>query len=96
MSGYRLSPAARADLEAIWTFGEEGWGADQAELYIRRIQRAVETVASDPRRGRPCEDIRPGYFRFAVGTHMLFFRRDVDVIEIVRILHQRMDFDGHL
>ena len=96
MSDYRFSPAARADLDAIWAFGEEHWGAHRAELYIRQIQRAVETVASDPRRGRPCGEIRAGYFKFAAGTHLLFFRRAGNVVEIVRILHQRMDFDSHL
>jgi len=96
LSAYRLSPAAQADLDAIWTFGEKRWGVERAELYIRQIQRAVETVANDPRRGRSCDDIRGGYFKFTAGTHVLFFRCDGDVIEIVRILHQRMDFDSHL
>ena len=96
MKSYRLYPAAQSDLEAIWTFGEARWGAERAERYIRQIQHAVETVATDPRRGRPCDEIRSGYFKFAAGTHILFFRCDEDVIEIVRILHQRMDFDSHL
>jgi len=96
LSHYVLSPAARGDLEAIWTFGEARWGARRAELYIRDIQHAVETVAADPRRGRPCDDVRAGYFKFAVGAHMLFSRRRPDAVDVVRILHQRMDFDRHL
>lgn len=96
MNLYVLSPAAQADLEAIWTFGEARWGAARAELYIRDIQHAVETVAADPRRGRPCDEIRAGYFKFAVSAHMLFYRRRPGVIDVVRILHQRMDFDRHL
>jgi toxin ParE1/3/4 len=96
VTGYVLSPAARTDLDTIWTFGEAQWGAARAERYTREIQRAVETVANDPRRGRPCDEIRDGYFRFAVGSHLLFYRRRADVVDIVRILHQRMDFDQHL
>ena len=96
MSRYLFSPAARADLDAIWAHGEAQWGVARAELYIRSIQRAVETVAADPRRGRSCDDIRPGYFKFAVGSHTLFYRRAGDAIDIVRVLHQRMDFDRHL
>ena len=94
MSRHLLSPAARTDLNTI--YGRARWGADRAELYIREIQRAVEKVAADPRRGRPCDDIRPGYLKFAVGTHMLFYRRVQNDIDVVRILHQRMDFDQHL
>lgn len=96
MSGYVLSPAAVADLEAIWDQGEERWGIGQAEVYARGLQRAMETVAADPRRGRPCDDIRLGYRKFAVGAHMLFCRPHPAGIEIVRILHQRMDFIRYL
>lgn len=96
MSAYVLTPAAQADLADIWDYGEAQWGADRAEDYIRQIQRAMETVARDPRRGRPCGEIREAYLKFGVGSHLLFFRRRADQVEIVRILHQRMDIDRHL
>jgi len=96
LSRYVLSPAAKADLEAIWRFGEAQWGPVRAELYVRDIQRAVETVSADPRRGRPSHEIRAGYSRFAVGVHMPFYRQRPNEVDIVRILHQRMDFERHL
>lgn len=96
MTGYVLSPAAQADLDAIWDLGEERWGIDQAEDYARQILRAFEILAADPRRGRPCDDVRAGYRKFAVGAHMIFYRRADGVTDIVRILHQRMDFGRHL
>lgn len=96
MNRYVLSPAARADLDDIWDYGEATWGAAQAEAYIRSLQRAVQTVASDPRRGRNCSKVRAGYFKFAAGVHMLFYRLTDDGVSIVRILHQSMDFDRHL
>jgi len=96
LTGYVLSKAAVTDLRGVWKFGEAQWGSDQAERYTRRLRLAMETVASDPRRGLPSDNVRPGYRRFAVGTHMLFFRPHPAGIEIVRILHQRMDFDRHL
>lgn len=96
MKGHALSPRARADLEDIWAYGEGRWGFAQAEAYLRQLQRSIDTLAADPRRGRPCDDIRPGYAKFSVGSHVLFFRSSGDQIDIVRILHQRMDFDRHL
>ena len=96
MSGHVISPAAAADLHAIWDYGEERWGIDQADLYARSLQRAIATVAGDPRRGRPCDEVRPGYLKFAVGVHMLFYRPYPDGIDIVRVLHQRMDFGRYL
>lgn len=96
MTRYVVSKSAVADLRAIWTFGQAQWGADQADDYARRIQRAIEVLANDPRRGRPCPDVRPGYSRFSLGVHMLFFRPHPAGIEIVRVLHQRMDFSRYL
>jgi toxin ParE1/3/4 len=96
LTGYILSPAAAVDLDKIWDYGEERWGVDRAESYAREIQAAIETVARDPRRGRPCDDVRQGYRSFSVGSHVLFFRLHPLGVDIVRVLHQRMDFHRHL
>lgn len=96
MSRYRLSPAARNDLEQIWSFGEERWGADRAERYLREIQHLLESLASGRRQGRSCETIRAGYFKAPVGAHVIFYRLYGGDVDVSRILHQRMDFDRHL
>ena len=47
--------------------------------------------------GRACDEVRPGYRKHAVGSHTLYYRiASADVIDVVRILHQRMDVDRHL
>lgn len=96
MTGYVLSPRAQADLDEIWDFTEQRWSAAQAERYIRQLWQGIEDVAGDPRRGTPCDDIRPGYFKYGVGSHVLFYRQTAGGIDVVRILHGRMDFDRHL
>lgn len=96
MSRYVVSPRARADLDEIWDYTAERWGVDRAETYVRLLQRAIETVADDPRRGRPCGDVRAGYRKYPAGSHRLFFRKADAGIDIVRILHGRMDFERHL
>ena len=97
MSGFVLSPAARADIEAIWRYTAGRWGTEQAECYLRLVQTACEALAQGRRIGRSAEDVRPGYQRAEVGSHILFFRStEAGVIDIIRILHQRMDIDRHL
>ena len=96
MSRYVLSPCARADLEDIWVYSAQRWGTDQAEDYIRLLQNAIETVAEEPRRGRACGEVRKGYRRYPAGSHVLFYRNVKAGIDIVRILHSRMDFERHL
>ena len=97
MSQYRLSPAAQADLEDIWDYTADQWDIEQAETYIRELQRTIERAAANPRIGRTCDDIRIGYRKLPAGSHILFFRvADDDIIDVIRILHQRMDIESHL
>ena len=95
MTGYVLSPRAQADIDDIWKYTAEHWGDEQAARYLREIRRAIETVARNPRRGRPCDDIRAGYRKFPAGAHLIFFRLVEEHVDVVRILHQSMDFDRH-
>ena len=91
-----FSPRAKADLEEIWTYTAERWGIDQAETYLRQLQAAADAAAEAPQSGRGCDDVRPGYFKRQAGAHVLFYRPEGQTVDIVRILHQRMDFDRHL
>lgn len=96
MNQYRITPAAQRDLSSIWDFTEERWDINQAETYVRKIQAAVEGVAEDPDRGRAREGIREGYRSYAVGSHIVFYLQRASHVEVVRVLHQRMDFGRHL
>jgi toxin ParE1/3/4 len=46
--------------------------------------------------GQECSDIRAGYNKISCGSHFLFYRHIADGIDIVRILHERMDFARHI
>lgn len=96
MNQYLFTPAAQRDLSSIWDFTEERWDISQAEAYIREIQAAVERLAGDPRRGHAREEIREGYRSYPAGSHKIFYLQHASHIEVVRILHQRMDVDRHL
>ncbi len=97
MSRCLLSPAAQADLAQIWDYTRDRWGADQAGEYLRELQRAIARAAANPRVGRSCDDICPGYRKLAAGSHMLIYRvTDEAVIDVVRVLHQWMDVDRNL
>jgi toxin ParE1/3/4 len=91
-----FTPKAQRDIREIWDCSVERFGFEKAEAYLRELQRATETVAEDPRRGYACDNIRSGYRKFPVGSHIVFFRASESRIVTVRILHQRMDFERHL
>jgi len=95
MKSLVFSPAAQSDMEAIWDYTVEHWGLDQADCYTDDIRDACHDLASSRRRGRPV-DVRPGYLKYPVGSHIVFFRDHGDQLEVVRVLHGSMDVGCHL
>jgi toxin ParE1/3/4 len=97
VSRYLLAPAAVLDLEQIWDYTADRWDIDQADTYLAEIRRAIERAAANPRIGRACDEIRLGYRKLPAGSHLVFYRVLADgVIDVIRVLHQRMDIDRHL
>jgi toxin ParE1/3/4 len=93
---YVLSPRAKSDLEEIWTYTESRWGFDQAEQYTRELARHLDIIAAHPTSGKPCPEVRAGYYKYRAGSHFLFYRITSEGVDVVRILHERMDFGRHL
>jgi len=92
----RFSPKARSDLDEIWTYTARQWGRQQADDYVRAFAAALTLVAHNPAISRDAAEVRPGLLKYPAGSHMLFFRLRSTSIDVVRILHQRMDFSRHL
>lgn len=42
-----------------------------------------------------CDDIRPGYCKYHVGRHLIFYCQFPEGLEIVRILYDRMDVETY-
>lgn len=96
MNDVVLSPRAKLDLNEIWDYTLLEWGAGQAERYVRELWSTLLTAASDPARAVAIGEVRKGYRKSRYGSHVIFFKVTGNGIDLVRILHQRMDFDRHL
>ncbi|GJL76947.1 MAG TPA: type II toxin-antitoxin system RelE/ParE family toxin [Nitrosomonas nitrosa] len=97
MGSFILKQKARDDLLAIGRYTRKEWGKAQQVRYLTQIDRAFHNLANKPDLGRLCDDIREGYFKYGVGKHVIFYRRaEQGQIEIVRIMHGRMDIEQHL
>jgi toxin ParE1/3/4 len=84
MADYRLSEAADADVESIYHYGCEAFGARQAEIYFARLMYVFDMLAEFPRMG--------GLLQFRCESHMVFYAIEVDGILIQRVFHGRADF----
>ena len=97
MSEVVLSPKAKADLSEIWDYTYSEWGVEQAEKYVRDLWTVMQEQTSDYTKSVDIGDVRKGYRKVRTGSHVIFFKVTRNgVIDVVRILHQKMDFDRHL
>jgi len=94
--GYALRELAREDLEQIWVYTFQEWGADQADDYARALLSRIEWLGENPQSGRSREDIKPGYFCYPEGRHLIFYLVQEHQIEVIGIPHQSMDVMSHL
>lgn len=88
--------AAEEDLIGIWNYTYQTWGAAQADAYLDQLEDGITLLADNPRIGTPCDHLRPGYRRFLIKHHLVYYRLAGDRIDIIRVLHQDMDPDSHL
>ena len=95
MTSFALSPAAQKDVNEIWDYTTERWGADQAESYIQDIRDTCQGLAAGTRHARPVE-IREGYFKCSTGSHFIYFRYADTELQIIRILHKSREPSLHL
>ena len=92
-----LSPKAKVDLSQVWEYTCAEWGNEQAEKYIREIWAAIEELSSDLTKSVDIGDVRNGYRKVRSGAHVIFFKATKGGnLDVVRLLHQKMDFDRHL
>lgn len=101
----RLGAAAELDFASILKWTAENFGARQARVYRDTLLRALGELEGGPdvAGSRARNEIMAGLRTLHVarrghrGSHFLMYRvASEGTIEIVRILHDRMDFRRHL
>ena len=60
MLNFALRPKARADLDGIWAYTAETWGLEQAQTYVRALNRAFNRLAKKPELGRLYDEVYEG------------------------------------
>lgn len=93
---YVISKKAISDLDEIWLYTVEKWSVEQANRYYNLIIDEINYICKKPTAGRRLEDTRKGYQVSKVKSHLIFYRVVKNVVEVVRILHERMDIETQL
>ena len=97
MSEYIINEKALEDINNIWIYTAENWSVDQADRYYNLIYDEIEYIVENFEMARDFGKIRKSYRYSKVKSHLLFFKKDKNnEIEVVRILHERMDIENRL
>lgn len=86
LTGYRLSPAARMDLEEIWLYGAQTWSMDQADRYSRSLEETFERLLASPKMARERDDFDPPVRIHPTGSHLIIYRIEDEYLAILRVL----------
>lgn len=82
---------ALQDLARIHAWSVEHFGDDQAEHYLREIEAKLEKAAAAPSLFRDASFLRPGLVKLRTGSHLAYVMLSPGRLQVVRILHARMD-----
>ena len=93
---YKISQEAVFDLIDIWEYTYHKWSKDQADRYYELIFEEIEFISTNSHLGISYEHIRKNYRASKIKSHLIFYRVENSSIEIIRILHQRMDLKNQL
>lgn len=94
---YRISKQAINDLNDIWVYTFNKWSKEQADRYYDLIIGEIEFIADNYLIGKSAEQTRKNYRLTKIKSHLIFYRKaENEIVEVVRILHQRMDIKKRL
>ncbi|OUL60441.1 type II toxin-antitoxin system RelE/ParE family toxin [Flavobacterium sp. AJR] len=92
MAKYHLTNKAVEDLAQIWNYTCEEWSERQANKYYFLLLDSCTEIAENPDLGKNYDLVTEKLFGFKSNEHILFYQiLSNDEIEIIRILHSRMD-----
>lgn len=92
---YRLSEKASEDLDDILDYSIIEFGVDVMLDYHLSLENCFELLAENPDLGLKAYNIRQNYFYFQHRSHLIFYKKEIDGILIVRLLHKSMNVPIH-
>jgi len=96
MAKYLLSHKAVADLSGIWHYTYETWSEKQADKYYLLLIDSCKEIARKPEAGRKYDHVHPGLRGYKAYQHIIFYIARDKHVEVVRILHNRMDIEARM
>jgi toxin ParE1/3/4 len=111
MLPYRISKAAESDIEGILDYSFHTFGEEAALRYENLLKVSITALRRGVNRPGASPTLRE-LSKFHISMckkeahvdgvmvttprHIIFFRVSNDILEVIRVLHDSMDFERHL
>ncbi len=96
MAELRFTKKAIIDLNSIWEYAFNKWSERQADKYYKELILCCEKLAKNPELGKHYFGENPKIIGFHKNKHIIFYAVIGSDIEVIRILHERMDILNRL
>jgi len=86
MTKYKLSNIAQEDLIRIHHYGVKKFGMAQADKYFNSFFEYFDMIAQRPFSFESVDFIKEGYRRCVCGSDSIYFKVNIDIVEIITII----------
>lgn len=86
MGRYILSNVAKEDLIRIHHYGVKTFGVAQADKYFESFFNYFDIIAQRPFSFESIDYIKTGYRRCVCGSDSIYFKVNIDIVEIMAIV----------
>jgi toxin ParE1/3/4 len=90
------APAADKDVRSVFSYYAREASPAIADRMVRDITETAAHLADRALTWRKRDDIAPGLRSVLCHPYVIFYRADDTSVEIVRVLHERRDFNAIL
>ncbi|MEO0918750.1 MAG: type II toxin-antitoxin system RelE/ParE family toxin [Pseudomonadota bacterium] len=94
--GVVLRPRARSDLSDIWDYTATAWSPDQANTYLRALNRTFEVLADFPEIARLRTEFEPPVRIHRFRSHVIIYQSGPQVLDVIRVVHAKANWAGFL
>jgi len=87
----RLSKRAKADLYNIWNYTVAEFGENQAERYLSSIEEGFNLLLEHGEIGKPADHIGVSLRALSKDSHIIYYMSSESYVDVMGVLHERMD-----
>lgn len=87
-------PEAESDLDELWWYIAQD-NPQNADRFLDHIHGKIMDLAAFPKMGMNRNDLMGGLRCHPVGNYLIFYFPLTDGVDVVRVLHGRMEVERH-